>query len=134
MIYYGKDPCISIEEAYCRFRDDYNLSLGKGVHLRLNRVGQRKERVHGFRSYYPEFRSNYLGEKFDGYGRVACRLLGIVGIAYVHIIGCWDYPDLPEEDLWDFFDWMLDKNSDGLKVVDRTLKMGRTTRKRKLFK
>ena len=72
--YYGDKACSNAGEAYGLFREDYHKELGKRVYRRLNRVGQREERVHGFGSYYPVKYSDELAEKYGNTGRRAERV------------------------------------------------------------
>ena len=132
-VYYGELPCQSVEDAYRRFREDYHGELGKRVYRRLD-ARSRKERVHGFKSFYTDGYSRYLAERFGGYGRVACWLMGIVGISYCHAVGGWYLPELEEDDMWEFIDWLLDSSSNALKVIGRKMKAGRTAKTRKRYR
>ena len=96
IVYYGNIPCKSVKDAYGRFRADYHGELGRRVYRRLD-ARARKERLHGFKSFYTERYSLYLAEQFGGFERVACTLMGIVGISYCYAIGGWDLPDMEEE-------------------------------------
>ena len=87
-IYYGERPCKNAEEAYDLFRDEYHASIGRQAFLRLNRIGQRSERIHEFGF---EFSRPIDGEKFRKYGTVHYGLLGRVGISYSRIFGLEEY-------------------------------------------
>lgn len=125
-IYYGNKLCRDADEAYELFRNDYHEWLGKRAYRRLNRVGSRKERVHGF------------GFCFDGgierpafyhdvHRRVDTRLLGLVCGSYCRKLGGWDIPDCVgdvEYDEW--IDWALSDRSGAIRLVGKT-KVGRTS-------
>lgn len=133
-IYYGDTACRNAGEAYMLFRDDYHRELGKKVYRRLGSRA-RHERVHGYKSYYSESRSRYLADKFDGYSRVKCWQMGIVGISYCHAIGSWYMPWFDsEDDLDDFIDWLLDVKSNAIRVIGKKIKTGRTGKKRKRYR
>lgn len=111
VLYYGELPCRNPAEAYKRFRDDYNTSLGNNVKSRLNRVGDRRERQHGFGFVLEEDYSNELKRRFTDYDAVDIRLLGLVGLSY-----CWrisgaafEHIDESEFDVW--LDWVLDHSN-----------------------
>lgn len=134
VIYYGETACKSSDEAYLLFREEYHGELGRRVYRRLNSKA-RKERLHGYKSFYTEQRSAYLREKFSGYPKVRCWLMGIVGISYCHAIGSWYMPEFEDEDdLDDFIDWLLDVNSKALRVIDRKTKTGRTNMRKKRYR
>lgn len=133
IVYYGDIPCKSVKEAYGRFRADYHGELGRRVYRRLD-ARARRERIHGFKSFYTERYSRYLAERFGGWGRVACTLMGIVGISYCYAIGGWGLPDLEEELMWEFIDYLMDVNADALKVVGRKAKTGRTAKTKKRYR
>lgn len=127
--YYGDRECKDIDEAYERFRADYHASVGRNTHARLDRLGQRTERVHGF-GFVFEGGIPYQAE-FRDFPKVDCRLLGFLGIANCRIIGCWDFPDLDEETFERWFDWALSKGSGALRLVGRKYKSGRTSKRLK---
>lgn len=134
IIYYGSVPCRTVDEAYRMFRNDYHKELGRQMCYRLNSRA-RKERVHGYKSYYTSGRSRDLNEKFSGYQRVKCWQMGLVGLSYCHAIGCWYMPEFDsEDDLDDFIDWLLDANSNALQVIGRKNKTGRTGKQRKRYR
>lgn len=103
---YGDRRCVNVDEAYRLFRDDYHKSLGKAVYHRLDRFGQRKERVHGFGFIYPYF-YGIDGEGFEHLHRVRCRLLGMAHISYVWIIGKWDMEQVDDDQYERWMDWAL---------------------------
>ena len=103
-IYYGTHRCKNASEAYKLFRKDYNDSVGKSVYLTLARLGQRKERIHGFGFEWEEGSEPVWEEPF-GYKRVSYRILGLSGIHYWRSVGSDDFPDLDEETLWRWFFW-----------------------------
>ena len=117
-IYYGDKQCIDIDDAYCRFRDDYNRSLGKAVHFRLDRLGLRKERVHGFGIV----RENFFVPKRCGPDRVRYRLLGLVNLCYWWSV---DITSVKEEDYEDWLDYAFTKGACVLMYV------GKANRKKK---
>ena len=123
--YFGDRRCIDVEDAYRRFRDEYHESLGRAVYKRLDRIGQRKERIHGFGF---DFDCGY-GNLSDRYGRTRYRLLGLVDISYCRLVGMWDYPALSDNEFDGWLDWAFSRNSGGLTMVGRRQKVGRTGKK-----
>lgn len=125
-IYYGEQLCRDADDAYCHFRDEYHRSLGKRAYERLNRLGQRTERVHGYGFVF--------SEQLDRGGvRVSApvRLLGIVEGAYCRGFGGWNLPDYTEEEFEQWFDWAFSKGSGALRLVGRNDKAGRTSKRLK---
>ena len=131
VIYYGNQVCKDADDAYVRFRDDYHASLGRVAYLRLDRIGQRKERVHGFGFVFdPPFQD--APDEFRGLGRVRCRILGFLGIAYSRIVGAWDLPEFTDEQQYErWLDWAFSKGSGALRTVGRRNKSGRTSKRLK---
>lgn len=124
-IYYGSVECLNADDAYRKFRDDYNVALGKRYYQRLGRLGARKERVHGF------------GFVYDGEpdlpgvtgGLVPTRLLGIAAGAYCRMLGSWDIPGgMDEDEFWLWFQWAFRKNGGAVRLVGRKDKAGRTSK------
>lgn len=128
-LYYGNDLCKSADDAYRRFRKDYHESLGRNVHIRLDRLGHRKERIHGYGFVFSD--GNSFGECFKDYGRTRCYILGLMGLSYVRSIGIWDYRMIPDEQFEDWLDWVFAKGSKALKTVGVTDKVGRTSKRLK---
>lgn len=125
-IFYGKELCGTADDAYCRFRDDYHCSLGKRAYYRLNRLGQREERVHGYGFSFATAVPPYLSR-----GLVQTRLLGIVGVAYCRIVGGWEIPCRTDEEFERWFDWAFSKGSRALRLVGKKDKSGRTNKRLK---
>lgn len=132
--YYGDKACSNAGEAYGLFREDYHKELGKRVYRRLNRVGQREERVHGFGSYYPVKYSDELAEKYGNTGRVRSYLMGIVDISYCRMVGIWDMPDISDDECDAYLDWLVDRKSNALYLVGRNVKTGRTATRKKKYR
>ena len=123
--YYGSVGCLNADDAYRRFRDDYNKSLGKAYYQRLGRLGGRKERVHGFGFVYD--REPVCD--YDSGGRIPTRLLGISAGAYCRMLGGWDIPGGMDEDaFWEWFGWVFRKDSGCVSLVGRKDKAGRTSK------
>lgn len=125
VLYYGDKICSSVEEAYSRFREDYHKSIGKATYQRLDRLGQRIERLHGYGFVFDTEPEEFPCKKTD------CRIMGLLGISYVRMIGIWDYPDVSEEDFDKWFDYAFSRKGKALKTVGRKLKTGRTSRRLK---
>lgn len=115
-IYYGERPCRDAEEAYDFFRDDYHASIGRQAFLRLNRLGQRKERVHGFGF---DFAKRIGDDDFKRYGTVLYHMAGKMGISYLRVFGINDYVAVPDEEFEQWFDWALSRGSGVLKLKRR---------------
>lgn len=125
--YYGENRCQDADDAYERFRNDYHESLGKRVYRRLNRVGQRVERVH-------EFGFCFAGEWRTGSPDVqprlvSTRLLGLVCGSYCRMLGEWDIPgEVRELDFEEWYDRTFSAGSKALRLVGRKAKAGRTSK------
>ena len=83
--YYGGRKCLGIGDAYTRFREDYHKGLGKRVHKRLDRLGWRTERVHGFGFVFADGRPGVPACHTGT--RIPYRILGLVGLSYCRILG-----------------------------------------------
>ena len=124
--YYGDVQCVSSSDAYQRFRDDYHRLLGKAVHLRLNRVGSRKERYHDFGFC---FSKDVVLNDFGCSGkRFPYRLLGLVCSSYCWTMNCTDMPQLSDDDLWEWLDWAFSKGSHALRQLGKKDGVGRNAR------
>jgi len=129
--YYGQSGCVSADDAYGRFRRAYHESLGREVFKRLDRIGQRVERIHGFGF---DFSSEPGSDKFDsyrGFGKVRYRIFGLVGIAYCRGLGMWDIPFVSEDEFDEWFFWAFSRNSGVLTLVGKNQKTGRTSKRLK---
>ena len=129
-IYYGERICEDADHAYRLYREDYHASIGCQAFLRLNRLGQREERIHG---YGFTFAHPVSFERDDGGagGKTRVRILGLVGISYCRIVGCWDWPaDLSDDEFERWLDWALSRGSGALRTVGKD-KSGRTSKRLK---
>lgn len=123
--FYGDRICPNVDDAYKLFRDDYHRLLGKRVYRRLNRIGQREERIHGFGFVFD------VKRKYDGpfHNRVDTRLLGLVCGSYCRILGEWDLPEgIGVDGFEDWFDWAFSAGSGALRLVGRKGGGGRTSK------
>ena len=100
-IFYGEKRCMDADDAYCRFRADYHASVGREAFLRLNRLGQRAERIHGFGFDFARKPAIPAGIS----GRLVVRDLGLVGISYCKMLGSRDIPCRTEDEFERIFDW-----------------------------
>ena len=125
-IYYGEELCCDIDDAYMRFRRDYHDSIGRKAFSRLDRLGQRKERIHGFGYIFTDGES--LLREFHDTGRHKCYLLGLLHISYCWILGRGDMPDFDEDKLDRWLDWAFMKGSGALSFIGKRDKVGRTSR------
>ena len=123
-IYYGKHLCADADDAYRLFRRDYHGSLGRVASYRLGRMGQREERIHGFGFC---FEHPVLYES----GKTNYRLLGLIGIHYWRIVGCWDWPELDDDSFERWFDAAFSEHSGMVRMVDTKTKTGRTSKRNK---
>lgn len=126
-VYYGNRRCGSIDEAYLMFRSDYHRSLGRDVHRRLDRLGQRTERIHGYGFVFEG--GNSFGDMYRSLGRTRCRIMGLVGISYVRSVGLWDCPDIPDGEFERWLDWAFARGSGALTTVGTRDRVGRTSRR-----
>ncbi len=122
-IYYGEQRCTDIDAAYGLYRRDYHKSVGRAAYKRLDRLGQRRERVHGY---------GFVFERCPAYEgvqeKVRTRLLGLVSGSYCRIFGCWDVP-CGDEAFDDWFDFVFRKGSGLVSLVGTNEKAGRTSRR-----
>lgn len=125
-IYYGDWLCSDADGAYRLFRQDYNASIGRAAFLRLNRLGQREERIHGFGFDFARKPAIPAGIS----GRLVVRDLGLVGISYCKMLGSWDIPCETEDEFERIFDWAFSRGSGALRTVGKD-KSGRTSKRLK---
>lgn len=125
VIYYGSKRCSGVDEAYNRFRNDYNESAGRVSVHRLNRLGSRKERVHGYGFVFnplPDF-NDVRSEKVPVY------LLGIVAGSYCRVLSGRYIPDGTDEEIERWIDWAFCHDTKALRLVGLRQKMGRTSKR-----
>ena len=109
--FYGERECYGVDDAYCHFRDEYNMSVGRIAFKRLSRLGSRKERVHGRGFVFSE------EPKDPGlhHSTVPIRLIGLVCGSYCWILGRWDMPWRVDDDNYEqWLDWAFSRNSGAL--------------------
>ena len=127
IIYYGSRRCETSDEAYLRFRNDYHKSIGRVSFKRLNRLGSRKERVHGFGFVFktvPDF-SDITPKKIPVY------LLGIMAGAYCKCMSGEYIPDGTDEEIEHWIDWAFCSETKALRLVGKKQKTGRTSKRLK---
>ncbi len=125
--YYGGERCRGIDDAYSKFREAVHAEAGRRSPLRLDRLGSRKERVHGYGFVFE--RPLPDNDSFSSRIRTRCHILGFLGIGYVRSIGCWDYADIGEEEFDSWLDWVFTKGRGALRVVGNRDRVGRTSRR-----
>ena len=123
--YYGEVCCDTIEQVYELFRTDFNEKAGRDSFGRLDHLGRRKERIHGFGF---DFAEKVGTETFRRCGKVRYRLLGLVGISYCRMLGRDDCPILPDEQFEQWFDYAFSRGSGVLRLVGRKKNTGRTSK------
>lgn len=123
--YYGGKKCKDADAAYTMFRDEYHKELGRCVSRRLNRIGSRVERVHGFGFDFD--RAVKSNPEWYKYKKVQCKLLGLVGTCYYRIFGIWDIPQVSEEEYEEWFDWAFSRHSTAVALKGRKDNLGRTS-------
>lgn len=121
--YYGEEKCKDANSAYTRFRNDYHAGLGRCVYKRLDRIGMRVERVHGFGFCFE--RPVATNPKWLKYRKVKYRLLGLLGTCYYRIFGVWDIPEVTDEEYEDWFDWAFSQHSTAITLTGRKDGFGR---------
>lgn len=124
VLYYGEQRCESVDEVYACFRKDYHRSLGRDASRYLNRLGSRKDRIHGFGFVFSD--ADAL-RQFNTGRRLDCYFMGLVGISYVRSIGRWNYDHIPDSDFDDYLDWVFSKGSGALRTLGLKEKTGRTS-------
>lgn len=123
MYYYGTVRCASADDAYLEFRAEYHSFIGRDSSRRLDRIGQRKERIHEF-GFCRD--SAYGGEGFPA--KVRYRILGLVGIHYCRVVGIWDIGGLEEEAVEEWIERAFTRGSGMLRLVGKD-KSGRTSKR-----
>lgn len=124
--FYGERECRDVDDLYGLFRNEYHNSIGKAVRLRLNRIGYRKERVHGFGFVFSE-----QPRVHKKYRRVGYRMLGLVDVCYCRMIAVSDVNCDNEEEFDEWFDYAFSQGSGALRLEGRNEKTGRTAKKRR---
>jgi hypothetical protein len=125
-IYYGRILCKDADDAYVMFREDYHRDLGRAVYRRLDRIGKRTERIHGFGFV----RDGELdGSRFVGLQKVRYYVLGLIGIHYFRIMGRWDMEHISDEDYEDWLEWAFTKGTKALSQCGKNEKTGRTSKR-----
>ena len=106
-------------------RKEYNESQGRNSFGFLQRLGQRKERVHDSGIVFTE------DKDFGVFvaGKVECYQLGLVSGSYTKIVSVPDV--LTEDETYEWADVIFGKGSNLLKIVGRKQKTGRTSTGRK---
>lgn len=125
--YYGKEKCSDADECYRLFRTDYNKSVGRAVKLRINRAGARRERIHGYGSFYTRPDIVFLNAPFKC--RTRYRILGITDISYCRVIDRSDMPEcLTEENIFDWIDWIFLAGNKALQLTGKRRGTGRKSK------
>ena len=128
--YYGDRKCSGADEAYERYRREYHASIGRDAFRRLDRLGQRVERVHGSGFCSAIDYSDCIDE-FRGYGKIRYRMVGMLGISYSRIVGLYDYGHVPDTVFERWLEWAFSRGSGALKLVGKKQKTGRTSKRLK---
>lgn len=127
-LYYGNKECRNADEAYTLFRRDYHESLGRNVYRRLNRLGNRKERVHEFGFVFSG--TNHKGAECYFPKHSIRYWMGLVLLCYCRFTGVWEYRDVTDGSFDAWFDWAFSKGSRALRLARRE-KSGRTSKRLK---
>lgn len=128
--------CANSDTAYEYFRRDYHKSLGKVTALRLDHIGNRKERIHSFGFVFADSRLREIGSfSQQPVRRVKCHFMGLVDISYCRMIGLHDvmraFPSasaLSDEDYRIIIDKIFSADSQLLFQVGKNQKVGRTSK------
>ena len=127
--YYGIRRCIDVDEAYSLFRRDYHESLGAAVHNRLDRLGRRRERVHGYGFVFTGDLPYHFS--YDG-KRVPCYIMGIVGLSYCRMVDMGYSPEgLDEDDMYRWIDFIYRRGCGILKMLNPRKRAVRRKRRAK---
>lgn len=126
VIYYGSKKCSSADEAYILFRSEYHESLGRVAYKRLNRLGSRRERVHGFGFVFDEPRRSP-----EHVERVPMYLLGIVAGSYCRMLDGSYIPDGTDEEIEAWVNRVFEKGSGLTYLIGTRQKTGRTSKRLK---
>ena len=127
--YYGECRCVDVDDAYGRFRAEYHASVGRDAFRRLDRLGQRTERIHGFGFRFPDTVPS-ASSLVEG-RRVPYIILGLVGICYCRSVGVWDLQNLSDEQFEQWFDWAFSYGSGGLRQIGKKAGTGRNSKRLK---
>lgn len=124
IFYYGEKRCSCSDEAYRFFREDYNKGLGKNPYRRLNRLGSRTEREHGYGFVFSQEKECPI-QMTD---KIPVYILGIIAGGYCRAIGIDDVPAMTDEQYEQWIDYVFSKGSNALRTVGLKYKAGRTSR------
>ena len=121
---YDGEHLKTADDAYRKFRAEYNKSLGRVSYGMLGKREHRKERVHGSDLVFSE------GHEFAEYPdiRIKAYFLGLAYECYCKTVGRWDIP-YEIDDMQSWYDWAFRKGGDVLKVKMTRNKTGRTREK-----
>lgn len=123
---YGSRKCRNADAAYVAFRADCIAEAGRDTSKYPDRIGRRKERVHGF-GFVRESDAP-LNIELDK--RIPCRTLGLVCLSYCRIVGAWDFPKTEtDSDAEQLVERMFTKGSGMLCFPGRKEHAGRTSRR-----
>ena len=122
--YYGETKCSCADDAYMLFREDYHRSLGKNAYGRLNRLGAREERQHGYGFVFSERKECPISIA----DKVPVYILGIIAGGYCRVVGIDDLPQMTDEEYEQWVDYAFSKDSGALRTVGLKYKAGRTSK------
>lgn len=122
--YYGRIHCLDVDDAYSRFRNELHRGVGRDTSKWLSHLLRRTERIHGFGFVFDSSQPAAVCVSKP----VRYRIMGLVGISYFRVVGCWDYPDVDDDTFDAWFDKVFERGSGLLRLVGRKDKAGRTNR------
>lgn len=126
-VYYGEIRCSSVDEAYGRYRRYYNESVGRLAFRRLNRLGSRVERVHGYGFDFGSEELDGFACYTSGNGAVKCHMMGLVCTGYCRMTGLRYMPDVPEDKFPEYIDWLFETGKGRTRTVGKKYAFGRTS-------
>ena len=124
-LYYGERVCRDADDAYRRFRRDYNESVGRVAFYRLNRFGSRKDRVRDIGIVCSSKPSCPVQDEV----RVPVMHMGMLAGCYCKTIGGYDIPDgVDEDNLLDWVNWVFCHKEKHYRLVGLKTRVGRTSK------
>ncbi len=129
-VYYEGVRYKSYDALYRALRSVYHREIGRASYLRLDRYGQRKERLHSHGFVFDAHNRERLTALFaDRTNPVESYLLGIVDIGYVRSLGIWNYGDIRDDEFDDWLDWIYSRGNRLLRTRGLRSGYGRTSKR-----
>ena len=113
----------SADAAYRAFRRLYDKSLGRAAKQRYDNLKPRKSLVTHKGMCFDEKYIDALNEELKDTKKVKCYILGILGISYGYMYGCWDFDsqfcDYDDDKRERYIDWIIGAGTNGVRMCGR---------------